>query len=472
MKTRIPFIGAAYAFENASLSVQDTVNYYLDVSNDQREPVALRGVPGMSTFSTVSGGGPVRALGRSTIISGTQLYAVVNAKFGITDSLGVFTQLGTVASGAGRMYIRESRGYIILADAPFDVINGYTVFPSTVTAAYTYDKGTSVFAEITDPSFGGHEIDTFFSSALDNPNSYNAQAFTSSTTRFNVVTAIAVTKQRVVVFGTEIIEFYYFSADISAIFPFVRQEGATIELGCIAPDSITNLDGDIYFLAKDNKVYRLNGFEPIPISTPPINEHIESFVSRTNARGFGYHWKGHKFYNLVIDPSDSSAKTFVYDSEVPAPLNWSRRKSEGINFWRGTSATEAYGKVFIGDYTSGIIWQLDSSIYTEGSASLEAVRTGHYTDNQGKTFKIGRFELGFLQNATSLDADPGVFLSYTKDGGNTFASERERKFSDTRIIWANNGVSHDSIAFRARITARRNRDIVSATAGFYPGGDH
>lgn len=477
MKAKIPFIGPAYSFANMALAVQETINYYLDVGgNEQREPIALRGVPGLLSFCSVSGA--TRSLERFTTgaegsIGSGNLYACCGAQFGVIDSLGVFTQLGTLNGTSGRLWMAEMRGYIIIADAPFDVLNGFAVYPSSVTTVYTYNKTTGEFQTITNATnaaFAGHNPDTFFISNLDNPTTYDASQFTAINTRYNIVIAVVVSAQRIVIFGTEYIEFYYYSG--AADFPMERQEGGTIEIGCRSAGSIVNLDGTIYFLATNGRIYRINGYTPEPVSTKPIEEQLATHQIPSFADAFAYTWKGHKFYNLTIDSPTSAARTWVFDETVPIELGWSRRKTENVGYWKGFMAAEAYGNVYVGELGTGnTIWKLDADTHTEGNDALEAIRTGYYVHGDQRSFKVSDFELVFEQDADSLDTEPGVFLSYTKDGGKTFSSELERKFSDSRIIWRNNGMVHGSIAFKSRVVDRRNRDIVSATARLIPGND-
>lgn len=469
MKVKIPFIGPAYAFTNASLAVQETINYYLEIEvgqGNQREPIALRGVPGMTAFATVPGA--CRALGAFNLqsIGAGDLYIVAGTQFGRIDRTGSFTPFGTIP-GSGNLFMREVINWIVISDLPFDVLDGYVIFPERVNFGYTFNKETGVFGIISDTdfsAFGGNEI---FISELEDPNSYDGLDHTAINTRFNIIRGVVVSNRQIIIFGTEIIDFWYNSG--GELFPFSRSEGLMIELGCISPSTIERGDDTVYFLAKNKKVYKiLNGHQE-EISTPIVNEDIaaQTDLQMLNAKGFYYNWKGHQFYNLTL----ANGKTWVYDNTLGPQYGWSRRKSFGITNWRGIQASEVYGSVFVGDFTLGTVWKLDNTVYTEGTALLEATRTGNYFHSDQKTFKMGSVEVVCEQGATSLDTDPGIFLSFTKDGGKNFSAERERKFSDTRLLWRNNGVSHGSMAFKIRTTARRNRDIVSFTADPAAGND-
>ena len=112
-------------------------------------------------------------------------------------------------------------------------------------------------------------------------------------------------------FGTKSVEPWYESG--GADLPFSRIDGGVIEVGCIAKDSIAEIDG-VFWLGGDEKgagaVWQLVSGQPKRVSTPAIEFAIAQWPDMTDAEAFTYSQEGHAFYVLS---SQSGNETWAYD---------------------------------------------------------------------------------------------------------------------------------------------------------------
>ena len=465
MKARVPFVGPAYAYPDSPIAVQELVNYYLEVvSNQGRDPVALRGYPGLVSFTTGLAG-RVRGMGTfdgiTYVVAGTTLYTIA--------SDGTATSRGTI-NGTGRIKMIQNPTQILICDKPIGHLNAFAVFPGNTTEAYVYTKVSNTLTLIADVDFSAaNDRGFFWSQETDDFLLYDALDTAQAGANGDKVVGCLTDDRQLVIFGEVSTEFWYFTGDT---IPFSRQDGAVISYGCIAPDSITRGADTFFWLGHDKSVYSASAFSPVKISNYAIDDAIQTYANPENAVGFYHTWKGHKFYTLSFDEA-----TWVYDVDLGPEIGWSKRKSWNIDRWRGTEATFNYGKQLIGDHYTGTIWEMRSDIYDEGGEILEAKRTGNYYHNNQNTFWLTEFEL-IMQVGRGLiigqGSDPKVMLRITKDGGRTWGPERQRSLgvqgaNDTRVRFTRNGKSNTSMAVEIRITDPVPRDIISAVGNIKVG---
>ena len=463
---KIPFIGPAYQFENKPLAAQELVNYFLEIGGkDQREPVALRGCPGLKSPFTSGLNGKIRGMatfkGVHYVVAGTKFYTVA--------SDGTATQRGTV-SGSWRPFFAFNGTQVVIADRRIAFLDGYVAFPGTTTIGYTYTVSTATLAQITDASFAIASDNQFFVSNLDDASVYTATDIAAMvTTKEKCVAVVADHDQLIVVSegapGIGAMEFWINVGDSD--FPFRHQDGAVIEYGVVT-NTLVKANNTYIWLSTDNCIYMANGYSANEISTRPITEAIDGY-DKTDCFAFYYTWNGHKFYCITFPRVPI---TWEYDLTLPPQWGWHQRQSWKKGRWLANDVVRVFNKTLVGDYNAGNIYEMDGDTYDENGEILEARRASQYIHADNKTFIFDLFEAIIESGATLLESgqgsNPKIMLQLSKDGGRTFGQERWRNMGkqgehNVRARWRNNGKVDQAVIIKTKITDPVPRDIVGAT---------
>lgn len=457
---KLPHIGPAYQFENKPLAAQECVNYYLEIGGkDTREPVALRGCPGLKAWgSAVSSG--IRGMAAFNGI----LYVVAGTQFYVVDASGVATAKGTV-SGSWRAYMEFNGTQIIIADRQLGFLDGYMVLPGTTTTGYVYTLATGDVAQIADADFAIASDNQYFLSNIDDATAYLATDLNAMNTTKSDCVGVLSTHDQVVLFSSDAIEFHINVGDLD--FPFRKQGGAVIERGAIE-GTMVMADNTFAWLGTDRCAYMASGFQDIKISTPAIDEAFAGY-DITGVSACYYVWRGHKFYCITFP---NSSVTWECDLTLPPQWGWHKRESWNLGRWRGSHIAHCYGKTLVADYSGSDIYEMDAKTYTENGDTLEARRTSQFIHADNQTFICDLIELVLQTGETPLTtgqgSKPKIELSLSKDGARSFGSYRTRSLGeqgqhDLRGRWRNNGKCETSLVIRSRITDPVPRDIVGAT---------
>lgn len=375
----------------------------------------LLGTPGLKLFGDAVATGPVRGLIRLANL----IYAVVG------------DQLYTVDASGNRSLIGEIPGS---ADVSMST-NNTEVWIATGTRLF-YAQG-AILNELVVSGLDAPDItsyqDTFLlvtnknsqkwykSDALDGTVIDATSDFTLANTQPGNVTGIISDHREVLVFKDEAIEVYQNVG--AADFPFRRVQ--IVERGCLAGKSIVKDQNKVYWLGEDRVVYSMSGYQPQPISTPPITRLIEARTSPHSAVGWTYQQRNHHFYVLSFDDL-----TLVYDISTGL---WHRRKSEGIERWRANNHVYVpqWGKNIVGDYTNGNLYELDDETYAENGDVLLRRAIGAPVWNNGDRFIVDEFYLdieGGVGLVSGQGSDPQAILDWTDNGGKTWSGRLQRSF--------------------------------------------
>ncbi|MCK9370125.1 hypothetical protein M0R04_09495 [Candidatus Dojkabacteria bacterium] len=195
------------------------------------------------------------------------------------------------------------------------------------------------------------------------------------------------------VFGNNTIEPYYNSGNVD--FPFERIQGSVLELGTIAPASITRIEGIFLWLSDKKRVAKNTGYQVQYISSPTIDYQISTYSKVDDAIGCSCSIEGHDWYVLSF-PTEN--KTWVYDLSTDYWFEWESYNSNIINpFGRhriNCSITFA-NKQIIGDYASGDLFYLDMDSYTDNTNEIRRYRTSQVISNENKNIIFHELQLEF-----------------------------------------------------------------------------
>jgi hypothetical protein len=453
------FIGPSYTLQSVNVDCQRCVNLFPEINalgtGKEREVAALVPTPGLRLLLTLAES-PVRGVYTA---SNGEVYAVGGTKLYSISSSWVATELGSLNSSTGFVSMADNGTHLVLVDG---------------TDGYTWNMSTDTFAEITDPDFFSADLVTFqdgyfictkngsqqfFISGLNDVTFDSLDIASAEGVPDDLVGPIS-SRQQLYLFGTQSLEVFYNSGD--ADFPFVRVQGAVVDVGCSAAFSIAKLADSIFWLGGDENgygiVYRMQGFQPQRISTPAIDRVIREIDpdDLADARAWTYQQGGHEFYCLNFPGHDA---TWCFD--VSTGL-WHERAYRGnfdLERHRADCHALAFGLNVVGDYANGNLYALDPDVYSDevvndAPTAIVRKRTApHVSQGLHNLFHHSiqiDMETGVGLDGSVQGSDPQVMLRYSDDGGHTWSNERmvslgaigERR---TRVRFYRLGASRDRV---------------------------
>ena len=201
--------------------------------------------------------------------------------------------------------------------------------------------------------------------------------------------------------------------------------------GLIAPLAVCGDEegfegGGLFFVADDNSVRMLQGYDPVTISTPVIERAIEACTDKSSIRMFCYDVDGHAC--VVVDLAGEG--TWVYD--VMEGGLWHERDTNEQGYWRATgNSVKAFGKWLVGDHDSGNIYQIDKDSLTDGGTAMPFIVESIAMESFPQRLLNSRADFNFVTGVgtTTVD-DPEVLISWSDDGGHTWSDPVTRKLGE------------------------------------------
>lgn len=439
---KLSIAGQAYEHPSRDINFQRCVNWFPTTSGETGQgpkPVLLP-TPGLYQLVDTSGN-QVRAL----MPYNNTIYAIVDATlYEITVN-----QNAKTATATSRGTINTTSGAISWASNPTQlmIVDG--------TDGYIYTPANTTLTEISDADFAGATMvvfmDSYFiinnpssailqASAVNDGTSWNALDVTTAEGKNDNLVGLAVDKRELWAFGRTTVEVYWDAANATA-FPFSRREGAYIDQGCAAAESILNIDNSIMWLDDRGFVVRAEGYTPVIISTEAINHAIESYPTISDAYAYQHKEGGHLFYVLNFP---SSGKTWAYD--VFTKL-WHERaylsQDASLEHHLARNCVRVDGWNIVGARNSGKIYLMDRDYYDDAGQSIRRIRTTAPETMELSQIGIDSLELQLDAGqglVTGQGSDPQIMMRYSHDGGYTWSSELWRSTGkigeyDKRVRW-------------------------------------
>jgi hypothetical protein len=321
-------------------------------------------------------------------VSGTNLYEI--------DSLGVPTLRGAAGTIAGTGDVSMSSN-----------ANNELVITNSVGAGWIWDNALLQSLSAVDIDFGDDATNvTFldqyiiygrkntgqvFASELNDAKNWNALSFgTAESAPDNIVEVVA-HNGHLWLFGEKTTEVFYNNA--ASPFAFARIGGAVMQdIGAIK-GTIGSVDQSIIWLAQDNVVYKATGIQPARISTHAVEYRLKG---RTGFRAWTYKDEGHAFFVLG---SDQGAEVFDITTGF-----WHERSTFGVGRYRANNFVKAYGKLLVGDYALGIIYEMSLGIWTDGDDELQRVVISAPIQNNGARVPLSEVEVVFQRGVGQGEA--------------------------------------------------------------------
>lgn len=232
------------------------------------------------------------------------------------------------------------------------------------------------------------------------------------------VQALLADHEELWVFGTsQTTEIWQDTGNAQGI-PFSRQTGMVLPIACIARFSPVQLNGGVAWLGGDSRgwteAYLALNFQPVRVSNFAMEEIWNSYSTVADAVSYSYVEDGHAFW--VINFPTANA-TWVYDASESM---WHRR-----GWWNGTSLDRqrqwvhafVLGKHFVGDWSTGQIYQQSLAAYTDAGTSIQRLRAAPHFSQQNVWLYFSRFWLDMEVDSSDTRT---MLLDWSDDGGTTY----------------------------------------------------
>lgn len=369
-----------------AISAAQLINCYADdVGEEGKIQYPIMASDSFTAFATIPSGGITRAL---LSFSDAVAYGVSGTEVIKVTSLGVVTSLGTITtSGTVTMARNRRQPYaqvvIVTSDGQFKVIENDVLTTLTPPSGSTFNSVCSVdgYFILTD-SNGEWFVTSIDGTVID------ALNFAAAEVNPDGLIIAAVRGRDVCFFGSRSVEFWQNTGN--AAFPFERTTSAGI--GCYAAGSVCNMTAligntpsdTIAWCATDANgayigVYLMDGYGGTKISDDAVDRSVRAEgTSTANIRGFSWTISGRTFYALT-----GSTFTWVYETVT---RRWHQRASSGLSRWRIAQGVSFAGKTIVGDYTTGLLYEMSPSVYS----SADAVVSLSTSKDNGATFTTAR----------------------------------------------------------------------------------
>ncbi len=357
------------------------------------------------------------------------------------------TLSGTLAgSDRVQMAFSETEG-VILANGDLYVSTGSAVAAATDAdyATLLSNHSVSDFTSVT--SLGQRLIATYgsrfcFSDTLDFNNTTTLSFYTAESSPDALVAAVAL-QGSLYLFGTETIERWIETGDNDA--PFRPQTSSVMNRGCLARDTIVQLDNTLFFVGDDYSVYRLNGLVPQIISPPWVSRKLRGENASDLVASY-MELEGHSFYLIsgangtyVCDAANGH-NWYVWESLHQGTYEWSQVVEASGNHY----AISRLGSKFVqlsrdyeSDYKSAA-GTFGTEIVAEFTAHLpvlggrKPIPTIRVDGAKGRGSAADKFEDAYI--AMALSKDGGV----TRGNYRTRSTGKQGEYPE-RTIWRQNG---------------------------------
>lgn len=439
----IPLFGSGFESYSKVVSRQRRLNCMYDLRRDQdRAAAVVVNTPGSALAFTLPEG-PVRAWhvakGSLYVVAGSGLYRVSPA--------GVSVLITTLLTNTGVADIED---------------NGLELFIVDGAAGYYQEFSTGTIGTVTDVNFPVGATSVAFLNGrfvVNSPNSrefyasqplsatnWTPQAFGTKENSSDLLLAVSVLNGVLILWGELSMEYWQ---DVGTLpLPYQRVNGATQTWGLAARQSYVEIANTVVFLGYSPdggvKVMRVNGYTPEPISDSDVEYVISNLSKIDDAVALTYTAYGHPVYQITF-PTDN--RSFAYDMRTGV---WHEAQTGTAAVARhfGNLSITFTGKNHVSDATTGNVYVLDEDVYEDAGTPIpREVCTRHIRADGNEVF-MAQLMLDF---ETALPgATPTVFVSVSRDGGNTFGPEKQRSLGAvgqylSRVVFNRLGRARDFV---------------------------
>lgn len=437
------------------------INCYAESAGEEGKvpwPIyASDGLEGFAALAEANGGlrAAIELNGAFYCVAGTRVYKVTAS--------GVVTLLGSmnISTTAPVFMARNRRSspdigivcdglmYFVRADVLAQVTDVDLLSPTSL----SFVDGYFVI---------GTANNTWQIGAIDDATAWDALDYTRADANPDAVVVVSAIQSQAVICGERSIEFHRNTG--AADFPFERV--TSVDIGCLAAGSVQSVEQTLAFVGHDRTVRMFGGYEAVRVSTNAVERAIEDLADRSIITSCTWVKDGHTFYSI-----SSPSWTWVFDTVTKL---WHERQSYGSSKWKVATVTAFDGKLIAGDATEGKLYEMSADFFDESGDPLvsEIVLP-----------PVHQFPNRFIINTAYIDAqvgvgtgvgavqdiDPELMLSWSHDGGETFAGERRIKLGQmgknvTRLKEHRLGMcGQNGVVFKISCSAKVRRALYGLT---------
>lgn len=244
----------------------------------------------------------------------------------------------------------------------------------------------------------------------------------------DLLNGLIVNGREVWLFGLNSYEVWFDTGDL--LRPFQRIRDAAYAIGCIAPNTIQTLEKNVFWLGSSKDGYGIvwmsQGYQAIRISSIAIEFSIKGFVDITDAFSWTYQTAGQSVY-VVNFPT--AKRTFAYNliTEQWHELSY-RDPITGVNSeYRVGYQIFAFNKNIVGDFKSGQLYELSTTVYTDNLAPIVRYRRSPAIFEGQKWIFYNSLILN-IEAGVGLNNgdDPKIFIRWSNDNGHTWGNYHNR----------------------------------------------
>lgn len=337
---------------------------------------------------------------------------------------------------------------------------------ATIVGAYTV---TFAFAAINDPGFPlqpvtvaflagyfvvqSNQQSRFYWSDVYDGLSWPALNFSNAETSPDPNVAVWQNSGQLILFGSRTTEYFGVSSDLNS--PFSSIPNTASEWGLAATWSVAKYDNSMAFLVRNRMgqvmIAKLSGYLPQRISTPDVDNIINSYSVVSDAVAYSYMLGGHAMYVITFP---TAGYTWLFDGLTSM---WSSLKSQNITRHRAQLGFSFLTNTIVSDYENGLLYQLTEDAYDDNGASIESeIISENLSDPDLNRFSINKFrvdmQVGMGSNAVPT---PQIGLSVSRDNGKTYGAEMLQEVGPignyTNVVeWNRLGTARDFV-FKLRM---------------------
>lgn len=473
-----PFVGASYTARSKNFDAQRCVNLFpaLQESGTSKSVAALYGTPGLLLWLALAGvaGYGVRGMLRFNVSIG--IIVVGDIVYKVTPT-GEFTSIGSISLASTPISMASNGIVIMLVTGGTD---GYFIDPvaGTVTQITDEDFVGGGKVEFIDGYFlwnkintGQFQITNIYGTDIDSLDFATAEGAPDN------LTSLIVDHREAWLLGETTTEVYFNSGNPD--FPFERIQGAFIENGCVATNSVAKMDNSVFWLSADERgqgmVMRAVGYTPQRVSTHALEYSIGQMETISDAVAYTYQQEGHSFYVLTFP---SANQTWVFDASTNLwhERAWRDPSLNVLKRHRSNCQMQFAGHTLVGDFENGNVYVLDMDTYTDNGDPIARIRSCPHLSIEYKWQFFSALQIDMQTGVGLTDgqgSDPQAVLQWSDDGGYVWSNEHwasigrigERR---TRVRWRRLGKSRDRV-FKLTITDPIPVVIIGASADFTVG---
>ena len=442
---KLPFVGVSYQLATRKASVQRTVNMYLvAMETTSKAGFILQSVPGLVLFAALGAEirGVYEAANRCFVVAGSTLYEL--------SSAGAATSRGSLVTASGTVDFAWGLTQLVIVDGD---------------SGYAFNLGTNTLAQITSAGWRGSNrvayldgyfifvdpgTQKFYISAIDDASNMDVLDFASAEGTPDAVVAHLSNQRQLWFLGELTTEVWFDAGNVD--FPFARDNGAVLEVGCVATFSAQKLDNSIFWIGRDRNgsgiVYRSNGYLGQRISQAPVEQALQASSNLAGAVAYVYQSQGQSFYCFN---APGVLATWCYEVATGA---WHERCDlDGLGEFmahRATCHAFAVGQHLVGDAT-GNVYRMDTTVNTINGATLKRTRISpnDVTPQRDRVF-YHEFVLDCTTGLAGQGVTATVNLSWSDNGGFTYGNPVSRSAGLTgeyisRVKWERLGAARDRV---------------------------